>query len=77
MSVKVSISFPISRTNVSVRKYKLGNMRESHFLNERINIPLSSLRRKNNTEKEIESDTFHINTNNYRKIMDTFFEPYD
>ena len=73
MSVKVALIPRITKTTVSVRRTILDNMRLSHFLNER-NFTLSNIRREDIIEKDM---TANFDTNNYRKILYTYFEPYD
>jgi len=73
MSVKVALIPRITKTTVSVRRTILDNMRLSHFLNER-NFNLSNIRRPDIIEKDM---TVKFDTNNYRKILYTYFEPYD
>lgn len=73
MSVKVALIPRITKTTVSVRRSILDNMRLSHFLNER-NFTLSNIRRADIIEKDM---TVNFDTNNYRKILYTYFDPYD
>jgi hypothetical protein len=73
MSVKVALIPRNTKTTVSVRRAILDNMRLSHFLNER-NFTLSNIRRQDILEKDMK---LNFDTNNYRKILYTYFEPYD
>ena len=59
---------------IPVMRYILRNSKE---LNEfRIPLFVVNANRMNHLERDLD-DTMHNNTNNYRKIMHTYFEPYD
>jgi hypothetical protein len=71
--IKVSILGMKTKT-IPVMRYLIKNSKE---LNE-FRIPLLVFKdnRMNHLEKDF-NDTIHNNSNNYRKIMHTYFEPYD
>jgi hypothetical protein len=59
---------------IPVMRYALKNIKE---LNEfRIPLFVVSSNRMNHLEKDFD-DTINNNANNYRKLMHTYFEPYD
>jgi hypothetical protein len=71
--IKVSLLGMKSKT-IPVMRYALKSIKD---LNE-FRIPLLVIKdnRMNKLERNFE-DTIHNNTNSYRKIMHTYFEPYD
>jgi hypothetical protein len=70
---KVSLLGRNSKT-IPTQRYALKSSKE---LNE-FRFPLFLLKhhRINNIERDLD-DTMRHHTNNYRKIMNTYFEPYD
>lgn len=70
---KVSLLGRNSKT-IPTQRYALKNSKE---INEfRIPLFVVSSNRMNHLERDLDS-TIVNNTNNYRKIMNTYFEPYD
>ena len=71
--IKVSLLGMKSKT-IPVIRYLLKNPKE---LNEfRIPLFVINANRMNHLERDFD-DTINNNTNNYRKLMYTYFEPYD
>jgi hypothetical protein len=71
--IKVSLLGMKTKT-IPVMRHVLKNPKE---LNEfRIPLFVVSSNRMNHLEKDF-NDTIHNNANNYRKLMYTYFEPYD
>jgi hypothetical protein len=70
---KVSLLGRKSKT-IPAMRYLL---KDSKQINEfRIPLFVVNANRMNNLERDLD-DTINNNTNNYRKIMHTYFEPYD
>jgi hypothetical protein len=71
--IKVTLLGLKSKT-IPVMRYLIKNSKESN----EFRIPLLVIKdnRLNKLERDFK-DTIHNNTNNYRKIMHTYFEPYD
>jgi len=70
MSVKVALIPRNTNTTVRLRINTLNNIRFFHFLNERNIIPINYKRKDDIIEKDRK-------VNNYRKVFDTYFDPYD
>ena len=71
--IKVSLLGMKTKT-IPVMRHVLKNPKE---LNEfRIPLFAVSANRMNHLERDF-NETIHNNSNNYRKIMHTYFEPYD
>jgi hypothetical protein len=73
MKVKVTLCARDTKTTVSARIYRLRNQRD---LNERFLFYYSNIGRLDTIKKEFAS-SINQNTNGYRKLIDTYFEPYD
>ena len=73
--IKVSLLGRNTKTNPVSRIYRLNSKREELT---QIKYPLLNFKlgRLNHLERDFE-ETIDNNTNNYRKIMYTYFEPYD
>lgn len=70
---RVSFIGRVSKT-IQTSRYILKNPKElNHF---RIPLLIAKENRMNHLERQLDS-TIVNNTNNYRKIMHTYFEPYD
>jgi hypothetical protein len=70
---KVSLLGMKSKT-IPVMRYLLKDSKESNEF--RIPLFVVSANRMNNLERDLD-ETIDNNTNNYRKLMHTYFEPYD
>ena len=70
---KVSLLGMKSKT-IPVMRYLLKDSKESNEF--RIPLLFVSANRMNHLERDLD-DTMRHHTNNYRKIMNTYFEPYD
>jgi hypothetical protein len=71
--IKVSLLGMKTKT-IPVMRHVLKNPKD---LNEfRIPLFVVSANRMNHLEKDF-NDTIHNNANSYRKLMHTYFEPYD
>ena len=70
---KVSLLGMKSKT-IPAMRYLLKHSKESNEF--RIPLLFVSANRMNHLERDLD-DTMHNNANNYRKIMHTYFEPYD
>lgn len=73
MKVKVTLCARDTKTTTSARTYRLRNQRD---LNEKFLFYFSNTNRLNNITREFDS-SMNINTNGYRKLIETYFEPYD
>ena len=73
MKVKVTLCARDTKTTASARAYRLRNHRD---LNERFYIYFSNIRRLDIITREFDSSMTE-NTNGYRKLIETYFEPYD
>jgi hypothetical protein len=72
--IKVTLAQSNSKTIPMLRSYRI---REYKDLNEfRINFFGSKTQRLDNIGKEFDS-SMKINSFNYRKLMETYFEPYE
>jgi hypothetical protein len=70
---KVTLLGMKSKT-IPVMRYLLKDSKESNEF--RIPLFVVSANRMNNLERDLD-ETIDNNTNNYRKLMHTYFEPYD
>jgi hypothetical protein len=70
---KVTLLGMKSKT-IPAMRYLLKHSKESNEI--RIPLLFVSANRMNHLERDLD-DAMHNNTNNYRKIMHTYFEPYD
>jgi hypothetical protein len=70
---KVTLLGMKSKT-IPVMRYLLKDSKESNEL--RFHLFVVKETRMNHLERDLD-DTMHNNANNYRKIMHTYFEPYD
>jgi hypothetical protein len=71
--IKVSLLRMKTKT-IPVMRHALKNIKD---LNEfRIPLFVVNANRMNHLERDF-NERIHNNTNNYRKIMHTYFEPYD
>lgn len=73
MKTKVTLCARDTKTTVSQRIYRLRNHRD---LNERFSFYYTNSRRLDIITREFDSSMTQ-NTNGYRKLIDTYFEPYD
>ena len=71
--IKVSILGMKTKT-IPVMRYLLKDSKQINEL--RIPLFVVNANRMNHLERDLD-DTINNNTNNYRKIMHTYFEPYD
>ena len=73
MKVKVTLCSRDTKTTTSARAYRLRNQRN---LDERFLFYYSSIGRLDTITKQFDSSVTK-NAHGYRKLMDTYFEPYD
>ena len=71
--IKITLCARDSKTTPYGRGYRLRNTRE---FEDRFFLYISNIKRLDIVGKEYD-DSMKKNSFNYRKIMDTFFEPYD
>ena len=73
MRVKVTLCERDTKTTASARAYRLRNYRD---LNERFTFFYHNSRRLDMITREFDTSLTE-NTNGYRKLIDTYFEPHD
>lgn len=73
MKVKVTLCSRDTKTTTSARAYRLRNQRD---LNERFLFYFSNVGRLDTITRQFDS-SMTKNAHGYRKLMDTYFEPYD
>ena len=73
MKVKVTLCARDTKTTVSARAYRLRNQRD---LNERFLFYFSNVGRLDSITRQFDSSMTQ-NAYGYRKLIETYFEPYD